>query len=164
MFWLPALRHPATDVAYLVVVAAVTVAGVHKQIFTGPGESNSAAFIGQLLWFRLPLASFLMHRPTSHIGFGFVPRAGDWRTGLLVYVCCMPALVGAIYLLRAAVFKPFPDLWVRAPATFIGIFLVVAAFEEFFFRGLILPKLRLWWGTVPALLVSSVLFGLVHVR
>jgi membrane protease YdiL (CAAX protease family) len=163
VYWLGSLRHWATDLAYLALVAAVTIAGLHKRVFTGP-DSLPVAAIGQLLWFRLPLTSFLMNRPTDHVGFGFVPRLSEARTGLVVYLCCMPALVATMAVLGASSFRPAPDPWVRALATFVGIYFVVALFEEFFFRGLILPKLRSQWGTGPALVATSILFGLVHVR
>lgn len=42
---------------------------------------------------------------------------------------------------------------------------VVAPFvEEVTFRGIVFPSLRAAWGTLPALLVSGVIFGVVHLQ
>jgi membrane protease YdiL (CAAX protease family) len=42
---------------------------------------------------------------------------------------------------------------------------VVAPFvEEITFRGIVFPSLRQAWGTVPALLVSGAVFGVVHLQ
>jgi membrane protease YdiL (CAAX protease family) len=42
---------------------------------------------------------------------------------------------------------------------------IVAPFvEEITFRGIVFPSLRAAWGTTPALLVSGVIFGVVHLQ
>ena len=48
------------------------------------------------------------------------------------------------------------------PLAFVLLLLTAAFTEEFFFRGILLTRLRARWGALPALLVSSFLFGLYH--
>jgi len=45
----------------------------------------------------------------------------------------------------------------------VALLLVTAGFtEEFFFRGVLLTRLRARWGAIAAVVVSSLLFGLYH--
>lgn len=55
-----------------------------------------------------------------------------------------------------------PDSALDAIATILAVVVVAAGSEELFFRGLLLPRLRDAYGTPLALMVTSVLFGLVH--
>ena len=55
-----------------------------------------------------------------------------------------------------------PDSPLDAIATIVAVVVVAAGSEELFFRGLLLPRLREAHGTTLALVVTSVLFGLVH--
>ncbi len=163
VWWLPLTgRLPASDLVYLAFVAAAHLAGWHKFVYARPAEGIATEALGQLLWFRLGLASILARRGSEGIGFGFFPSASDWRIGVKLYVYCIPVVVSLMYLLDAAHFGVVRGAWWRAPATFLGILWVVALGEEVFFRGLLLERLRSRWGTVPALVVSSVLFGCVH--
>lgn len=161
--WLP-LTHkwPAADLLYLGFAAAVYIAGLPKQIFRTPIEGLPAETLGQLLWFRLGLTSILLHRAGKSVGFGFVPKPAEWRTGARWYLFCMPLLVILMYALEAAKFRMAPGVWWKAPLTFLGILWVVALAEEVLFRGVMLERLKAAWGTVPALIVSSLLFGSVH--
>jgi len=45
-----------------------------------------------------------------------------------------------------------------------SVVVIAPLLEEFIFRGLILHKLALKWGLVPGVLVSSLLFSLIHFR
>jgi membrane protease YdiL (CAAX protease family) len=47
-------------------------------------------------------------------------------------------------------------------ATFFGVLWVLALGEEFFFRGLLQQWMTAWLGDWPGLLVTSLLFGSVH--
>jgi hypothetical protein len=55
-----------------------------------------------------------------------------------------------------------PDSPFDAIATIVAVVVVAAGSEELFFRGLLLPRLREAHGTTIALVVTSLLFGLVH--
>ncbi len=48
------------------------------------------------------------------------------------------------------------------PLVVVLLFVTVGFTEEFFFRGVLQTRLRGWWGAIPALVVTSVLFGLYH--
>lgn len=162
-FWLPLTRKwPAADLLFLGFVAAVYIAGLPKQVFRPAIDGLPSEAIGQLLWFRLGLTSILLHRASKSVGFGFLPKSAEWRTGARWYLLCMPLLVALMYVLEAAKFQMVPGVWWKAPLTFLGILWVVALGEEVFFRGVILERLKGSWGTIPALIASSLLFGAVH--
>jgi membrane protease YdiL (CAAX protease family) len=69
-----------------------------------------------------------------------------------------PAQKEAFYRLLA------PSGWRQVLSTTAALVAIAPIFEEFLFRGLILQALRKSRGTAQALAVSSVLFGLCHVR
>jgi membrane protease YdiL (CAAX protease family) len=161
--WLPLTRKwPVADVFFFAFVAAIQISGLPKQIFSEPAPGIPASVLGQLLWFRLALTSILLHRATDRVGFGFLPKSEEWRTGARWYLIGMPLLIVLMYALDAARFRLVPGIWWKAPLTFLGILWVVALGEEVLFRGVMLEHLRGAWGTVPALLASSVLFGAAH--
>ncbi|MGB5811961.1 MAG: CPBP family intramembrane glutamic endopeptidase [Polyangiales bacterium] len=55
-----------------------------------------------------------------------------------------------------------PTTWWGGVSILLGLVLVAPVSEELVFRGWLLPMLKARYGTVAALLWSSILFGLVH--
>lgn len=161
--WLPLTKKwPVADAVFFAFAAAVQISGLPKEIFRTPMTSLPSEALGQLLWFRLGLTSLLLHRTTERVGFGFFPKSVEWRTGMRWYLFCMPLLFGLNWFLEAATFRVVPGIWWKAPAMFLGFLWVVALGEEVFFRGVMLERLKSSWGTLPALIASSLLFGAVH--
>jgi membrane protease YdiL (CAAX protease family) len=109
----------------------------------------------------------LNFRPGTETGFGFWPRLAEWRIGLTWFVLLLPpvfALNALVGFARVGL-PDQPPLRAAALAlgTFFGILWVVALSEELIFRGLLQRWLAEAWGRPrAALLVSSLLFGAVH--
>lgn len=88
----------------------------------------------------------------------------EW--GRVTAALVLPALLW-IRLIAA----PFIMLWPEAPLSvlpdlgnalaLLGVLLLAPVFEELMFRGVLLQALTAW-GRLPALIVTSVLFGLAH--
>jgi membrane protease YdiL (CAAX protease family) len=57
-----------------------------------------------------------------------------------------------------------PTTWSGGVSVLLAIVLVAPVTEELLFRGWLLQDLKAQYGTAPALLLSSVLFGLVHLE
>ena len=57
-----------------------------------------------------------------------------------------------------------PTSWWAGMSILIALVIVAPVTEELLFRGWLLPDLKEQYGRVPALVWSSVLFGLVHVE
>jgi membrane protease YdiL (CAAX protease family) len=116
----------------------------------------------------------------AHIGgrvvrswqFGLRPPAIGWRSaiGLIVLLLVAFIIVSAVW---AEIFHPEEEklletLGSNEGATLLvlsaGLTCVVAPIcEEFLFRGYIFTALRNWRGTLPAALITGLVFGGVHV-
>lgn len=95
-------------------------------------------------------------------------RRGNLRRGL-----GMAVLVGlALSVLQVLVLSDRKaQIWqiivsgkilIYLPLVVVLLFVTAGFTEELFFRGVLLTRLRGWWGAVPALIVSSLLFGAYH--
>jgi membrane protease YdiL (CAAX protease family) len=101
------------------------------------------------------------------VEFGFVPTAEEWRSGLRHYLRFLPFGLTCGYGLGMLELAPFTQPWWMVPLLMIGVFCgalwFIALFEEFFFRGLLLPWISDLAGSpLTGLAVSSLLFGLAH--
>lgn len=114
--------------------------------------------LGQLMWIRVVMLTFLRDVNPPGLNFGFWPERREWKIGLAHYALLLPVVFGLTELLGFAHFTVPPWSWqetvLRAVGTFAGILLVTALYEEFFFRGLLQQWLGVW--------AASVLFGAVH--
>lgn len=110
--------------------------------------------------------------PRRDYGWRFAPR--DWYQGLLVGVGLQLLAVPAIYLIlfqfieQRDVSEAARDLVDQAvtPIDVVLLVLIVAIgapiVEELFFRGLLLRAIQRRFGPTPALISSSVVFGVIH--
>jgi membrane protease YdiL (CAAX protease family) len=162
-FWLPVTRGRAwSDWVFMAGMGGVYLAKVLNWLYPEVAGLPKMDALGQLMWVRLAVTCMLENRPALQRGFGFLPNRAEVRLGILYFVAFMPLGALLVWWLKFAQFRVAPGYWWKGPGTFIGIFLVVALWEEFFFRGMMLEKLKKQWGTVLALSASSVVFGLVH--
>lgn len=98
----------------------------------------------------------------------------DVLAGIGTYAAALPlVLVAALILQRVSEYLPSPDnpivpLFVESESLLARMVLfllaVVAApfFEELFFRGVLLNSMRARWGAAAGVIISAVVFGLVH--
>ncbi len=167
-FWYVWLRpNTLVDLIFLGFFAAIFVSKIFAGIYPRPTPHLPLDILGRLMWIRLGLMSVLSIRRMENIRFGFTPNSGEWRIGIQQFLLFIPAGVTLAYFLRVATFRPINMVWWKFPIyvviTFFAILWVVALAEEFFFRGFLQQLLtRGLHSQVAALLVTSVLFGLVH--
>jgi uncharacterized protein len=157
----------ATDFAFILVMAAPILFKVPAILYGRPHPEARVEILGHLLWIRLGILSVLRDRRPDGIGFGFWPRADDWKVGAFFFALFAPAATVLAFLLHFAEFRPpQTPLWLTAlsiAGTFFGVLWVVALSEEFFFRGLLEQWLHEWTGSRGAALVAaSLLFGAAH--
>lgn len=165
-FWyvvLPANR--LTDFALLLLLALPFLVRVFVEIYPTI-QKPRMDFLGKWMWIRLGFAVFLLVRQVEGIQFGFVPSRAELMTGLKYYFRFLPFgivlgyLLGIIQVGFPVTPWPLPAL---AIGTFLGLFWTVSLGEEFFFRGLIQQWLdSLLPSPLAALIVTSILYGLVH--
>jgi len=147
----------------LALVTAALIARFCKQIYTSPVPSVPIEILGHLMLIRLFASVMLILRKVEGTGFGFLPMAKEWVTGLRYFAYLLPvgiALSAALGLIH------FQLSWMelaRAPLQFLGVLWVVALSEELLARGLLQQWLSDWTGRPNlALIIASALFGLGH--
>lgn len=154
------------DVMFLLVMGLPILLKVFPLIYPDPARRVPMHILGALMWYRIGIVAVLSMRRIEGVGFGLVPRARDWRIGVLHFAAFLP--VGYALAISLDFIKPQPtELSVKtaliAVATFAGVLWVLAVAEEFFFRGLLQQSLsRAFRSNVMGLLVTSLIFGAVH--
>jgi membrane protease YdiL (CAAX protease family) len=167
-FWYVVLpRNGVVDVLFVALAAAVALTKVWKGLYPLPHARVPMYVLGQLMWIRTCAMALLAVRRVQGVGFGFWPRALDWRVGALYYLMFLPIGAAAAYLIGFAQPHLPVSNWLRTPViavgTFFGILWVVALGEEFLFRGLVQQWLGGWLKSPWAgLILASLLFGAVH--
>lgn len=165
-FWY--LRLPLrwwTDVGFVLLFGGVALLKVFNGVFFFPGKVHPS-FLGELMWTRIAILAIFWFRGMDGINLSLWPTAREWRIGLRQFVYFLPIGLALGYVLDFA--KPAPivepgKLALKAAANALGIFLFVSVREEFLFRGLLQQWFSRWWKNERlALIVVSVLFGLVH--
>jgi len=117
---------------------------------------------GKMILLDAGLYGFLAIRQLMDVGFHLQPRWQDLRTGLreLMYYAPIALPVGlALGFLHAHPQLPRPGATVFA---WVFTFVLIALPEEIFFRGWMQNLLERRVGRTGALLITSVIFGLVH--
>jgi len=92
---------------------------------------------------------------------GACPPRYPWVAALAL-IAAVPLLLGSAVLLGGLAFEPHNPPWLAA-FMLANLFFVSLA-EEALFRGYLQQRLREALGGMPALLLSSLLFGLAHIQ
>ncbi len=137
------------------------LAGFHQVhgIETVPLYSKWWEYGSKLLAFDFPLDKAYAGLLLALIAAQFHPQKRDWR-----YVWLVPVGVGAflvfVRLLGHSVQVTVPQY----AAAFLFVNLMETCFaEELFFRGALQRELMLYLAPLPAITITAVLFGLVHI-
>lgn len=156
-----------------VVGRAFHVASARPEGADGLGVADVAALVVGHALFLAILIAYLRARygaSLSDVGFRR-PRAGDVAFGILVYLASIPGWWLASAVSRAVAgelpVQRSVDLFRDSTAlerSILSLAAVVTApvAEEFLFRGIVFGALRGTVGLGPAVVFSSILFGLVH--
>ncbi len=159
-------------IAMLVIFFAATLAGalcmtVLKR--TAPGmERELVSVISYSVQFVLAIGGIYLYRRLMG-GQGSPFRfAFKWYNSSLVLLGIV--LIAAASIVTEPLINLFPEHWFERLNDAIGrggwailmTVLLAPVFEEMLFRGLILESARQRWGASAAILISAVLFGLVH--
>lgn len=166
-FWYLVLKPSSpADIGLLVLMAVVYVAKVFDWIYPDPAPRVTMMILGRLMWIRIGILSILCIRRMGGIGFGWAPTRREWATGFLNFLYFLPlGLIPAVLLhfVRPQIVPITFKVLVIAVATFLGTLWVLAAMEEFFFRGVLQQMLtRKLKSAVLGIVITSLLFGSVH--
>lgn len=171
------------------VIAQVAAMVGSFVIFQAAGYSDPREWVDAPLWVQLltqiPLwagyggvtwwaTSNLGRGPERELGWRFRRRDIPYglTLGVFLQLVAVPVLYVPILLLfpDSDVSEAARDLTERAtePASVVALILVVAVgapiVEELFFRGLLLRSVESRWGTPVGVVVSTAIFGLVHLQ
>jgi len=173
-------RSPRVWTAFAGYAAAIVVSALTGGItasLTGDAEGVATMVAGQVGFWAVLLATVLHETPlrgrpiADRLSLRF--RWVDAPIGLFVGVATQLLVVPALYLpFRSLVDDddlsgPARDLLGRTSGlglVVIGAAVVVVApvVEELFFRGLLLGAMQRRWGTITAVVASSIVFGATH--
>jgi len=118
------------------------------------------SILGTLLviWF---LMKFLDKEPFVKVGFGTKNRLNDFLLGILIGAFIMSGAY-LILLMLGEIFFQKMNFDFKEILFSTLLFTIVAVEEEVLFRGYILKNLMVSFNKYVALLVSSILFSLIH--
>ena len=157
---LPAV--PMVDVGFLVLIVAVKLGRYGAPIYPTPFKGVEIGILSDLALFNMAVLVLMLERRIRETGFGFLPTANDWRIGARNYLYFLPIGAALGFLLKAGrLVAPSDPL--RLAGYFIGFLFVLTLAEEFLFRGVLQQWIEDWtWSRRTALLLTSILFGGVH--
>jgi membrane protease YdiL (CAAX protease family) len=148
----------AIDFIVLLTAAALISQRMLADSFPHPGLSS----LPKMLVLVAALYGYLVVRELQGVGFDWNPHSRDFAVGAREYFFFLPF---ALAIGLSTGFIGFHSD-IRQPALVIPLalstFFFVAVPEELFFRGILQNLLRARFGARPALLMTSVLFGLSH--
>lgn len=166
-FWFAiAPKRLAYDIGFLVVAALPLLSKLFVRLYRSPDPHIRVDILGHLMWIRVGIVALLVLREWDAGPVSLWPRSREWRVGVLWFcVSIVPTWVLASAL-HAASLRPVHGPWWRliviALGTFAGYFCLMIG-EEVFFRGVIeRALLDIWRSPVPAIVISGVCFGAVH--
>src|SRR5207302_9569658 len=79
-----------TDLAFLVLIAAVMLGKYFNGIYVLPYPGLRIEILGQISLIVISVLALTLQRKTSETGFGFVPNRREWRIGILHYLAFLP--------------------------------------------------------------------------
>jgi uncharacterized protein len=148
----------------MVVIAIMAMVSVINALNPSPGQSDAfesgfgvAVALASALAYLL-FTMFVERKPLKD----FEPEGAlkEWGWGVAIGAGAMTAIVGVI-----AAMGGYSVIGTNGPMVLvplIGMAMQSGIMEEILFRGLVFRFVEQWLGSVIALLVSALLFGLVH--
>ena len=155
------------DLVALAPVAVTLLGRQLREIYQSPMPGLRLETMGQIMIIALGATAFLVFRRLQGTGYRFPMSAPEWKTGAKQFVFFL-LLGGPLAILTG--FARFGLLQVRAwvyplaaAGIFLGMYAVVALFEELFFRGILQNLVATTLGSaLAAQAAASVAFGLCH--
>lgn len=163
-FWYVVIPKGAwRDVIFVAGLAAIVAGRLFDGVYLTPLPKVSLTVLGHVMLIRNGALAILELRGEPGAEYRFWPDRTEWVTGLTWFAILLPVTGLVYWLLGLVELRDHPLNPLQSGGTFFGILWVTAISEEFFFRGLLLQWLEKWTSSAAfAMLVTAVLFGLVH--
>lgn len=163
-FWY--LLFPKSDLPLLAAYGAVALTKASTLLYPVPWPKAPVPIIGELTWLSTLIFAVLIFRRPGTINYGFFPTGQEWMQGVKWFLLFLPAALAVAIPIGFAKLRTLPadpaKLVLAVAGTFVGHFIFVALREEFLFRGMLLPDLQKRLGATKGTLVTSLVFGAVH--
>jgi membrane protease YdiL (CAAX protease family) len=164
-FWYRVLpRIAIVDTAFLAIIPAALLGKYFDAVFTthDPSWRRYAVVLGHIILIQLAVMVLLLVRRTPDFGYSFLPRAKDWRIGVVHYLLFIAIGAPLALVLRAVTFSGLAPWW-DIVGFFLGSLWVLSLSEEFLLRGALWNWIEEWARRRGvALAATSVVFGLLH--
>jgi uncharacterized protein len=168
VFWYVLLpRRTAYDIGFMIIAAVPFVARIFGRLYQSPDPHLKVDVLGHLMWIRLGVVILLVLRKWDAGPVGLWPRRDEWKSGSIWFAAAILPVTAVALAVHGVRYVPPEGPWWRilgiAAGTFVGAFAVLTLGEELFFRGGIQRAVVTAFGSpVVAVIVSSLLFGSVH--
>ncbi len=157
------------DLVVLLTVAVAELGRVYRGIYVSPLEGVRIEILGRFMILGVGAMAYLSLRKIEGSGYRLgAPSGEEWKAGLKQFALFLPVGVAVGLGIGFMGYRPVVvKEWWMYPllivGTGVGMYLVVALYEELFFRGVWQNLTSHSLGSpVAAQVVTSVLFGLVH--
>ena len=162
-------------------LAAVVLLAAVADVFGLDTDGDGWMFVVVIVWAYAALAAWLAwqvrrRRVSIWRLLGSRPEGYDWLLTAGILAAAVIFSFGSAMLISALLSYVGPgwtesfvgaDGWLNeGPAVFLLVTVLVVApvIEEVLFRGVMLHRIAVKWGLGPAIVVSSAVFGLLHVN
>jgi uncharacterized protein len=157
---LPAV--PAVDLAFLALYPLVLLGGYLQTIYTPRYPLKDLIFLGHLTLILMAFVVLMVGRRVRETGFGFIPTWREWRIGAIHYLYFLAIGLPLAFALNAIRLRE-PAPWWAIAGQLLGFLWVISLSEQFLLFGVLQQWIESWkWGRWTAVLVCSIVFGLVH--
>jgi membrane protease YdiL (CAAX protease family) len=155
------------DAAALGTVGVVMMGRLWRGVYRSPMAGLRLEVMGQILLIGLGAVAYVSLRRLPRTGYRLWPSRAELKTGVAQFVLFVPIGLVAGWGLGVVRFHlpeaGAPMFLLRIAGTFLGMYAVVALFEELFFRGVLQNLLAQSLGRpLAAQAIASVVYGLCH--
>lgn len=153
---------PWADLGFLALYPIVLLGGYLQTIYIQRYPLKDLIFLGHLTLILMAFVVLMVGRRVGETGFGFVPTWREWRIGAVHYVYFLAIGLPIAFALSAIRLRTPQPWWIIA-GTLLGFLWVIALSEQFLLFGVLQQWIEDWTGgRAMAIVVCSVIFGLVH--
>ena len=164
--WFVFFKRPFTDILFCAILAVLILSNVFDSIYVTLARKADAPWLGRLMLVHTSVFAATSIRRLGAIGFRFVPNARDWIIGLTCYAGAFVSVYMANIWIKLVHVQMAPGPWWRVAglgiAIFLGFLWVGSISEEFITRGILQQTLTKQIGVIKSILITAVIFGLVH--
>ena len=164
--WFVMFDRPWTDILFAGILTALILSNIFDSIYVTLAPKADPRWLGRLMLVHTSVIGAVSVRRSGQIGFGFIPTASDWVTGILCYGGALIASLAANHWVQLVHLQLRSGPWWQvagiALGTFLGFLWAASLLEEFVSRGLVQQALNRIIGPIASLIVITILFGLVH--